>query len=116
MLPINKIYVDSRHKTPSSKSDSEFEIQLKEPINLPDNCVCVVSDVIFKNTISTIEVLNENIYVRVNNVDKIVKLDNRNYNVIDLGGHITAKINAAYRTEANPTPFKFLDDTVNTKK
>ena len=48
MLPINKIYVDSRHKTPSSKSDSEFEIQLKEPINLPDNCVCVVSDVILK--------------------------------------------------------------------
>ena len=115
MLPINKIYVDSRHKTPSSKSDSEFEIQLKEPINLPDNCVCVVSDVILKNTISTIEAFNENIYVRVNNVDKIVQLVHRNYNVVDLGAHIIAKINTAYRTEANPTPFKFLDDTFNTK-
>ena len=48
MLPINKIYIDSRHKTTSSKSDSDFEIQLKEAINLPDNCVCVVSDVVFK--------------------------------------------------------------------
>ena len=45
MLPINKIYIDSRHKTPSSNSDSDFEIQLKEAINLPDNCVCVVFDV-----------------------------------------------------------------------
>jgi hypothetical protein len=44
MLPINKIYIDSRHKTTSSKSDSDFEIQLTEAINLPDNCVRVVSD------------------------------------------------------------------------
>ena len=70
MLPINKIYVDSRHKTSSSKSDSEFEIQLKEAINLPDNCVCVISDVILKNTITTVESFNENLYVRINNIDK----------------------------------------------
>ena len=78
MLPINKIYIDSRHKTPSSNSDSDFEIQLKEAINLPDNCVCVVSDVTLKNTISTIEQFNENIYIRANNVDKTIELDNRN--------------------------------------
>jgi len=59
MLPVNKIYIDSRHRTQSSRSDSDFEIQLKEPINLPDNCVCVVSDVILKNTITTIEQFNE---------------------------------------------------------
>ena len=86
MLPINQIYVDSRHNTSSKKSNSEFKIQLKEPINLQDNCVCVVSDVILKNTITTIEPFNENLYVRLNNVDKIVQLTNRNYSVIDLGG------------------------------
>ena len=74
MLPINKIYVDSRHKMSSSKSDSEFEIQLKEAINLPDNCVRVISDVILKNTITTVESFNENLYVRVNNFDKTIKL------------------------------------------
>ena len=72
MLPISKIFFDSRHKTSSSKSDSEFEIQLKEAINLPDNCVCVISDVILKNTITTVESLTENLYVRMNNIDKIV--------------------------------------------
>ena len=115
MLPINKIYVDSRHKTSPSKSDSEFEIQLKEPINLPDNCVCVISDVILKNTITTVESFNENLYVRVNNIDKIVNLHNRNYSVIDLGAHVAAKINEAFRTEDNYNPFEFLDDTFNTK-
>ena len=78
MLPLNKIYIDSRHKTTSSKSDSDFEIQVKEAINVPDNCVCVVSDVVFKNTLTTIEPFNENIYVRVDNVEKIVKLESRN--------------------------------------
>ena len=71
MLPINKIYIDSRHKTPSSKSDSEFEILFKESINLPDNCVCMVGDVVFKNTFTTIEEFNQNLYVRCDGVDKI---------------------------------------------
>ena len=115
MLPINKIYVDSRHKTSSSKSDSEFEIQLKEAINLPDNCVCVISDVILKNAITIVESFNENLYVRLNNIDKTIKLNNRNFSVIDLGAHVAAKINEAFRTESNPTPVEFLDDTFNTK-
>jgi len=115
MLPINKIYIDSRHKTISSKSDSDFEIQLKEAINLPDNCVCVVSDVVLKNTLTTIEPFNQNIYVRVDNVDKIVKLDSRNYNIKDLGAHITAKLNEQFRTEEVNKPFEFVEDVFNTK-
>ena len=39
----------------------------------------------------------------------------RNYSVIDLGAHVIAKINKAFRTESNPTPVEFLDDTFNTK-
>jgi len=72
-LPINKIYIDSRHKTISSRSDADFEIQLKEPINLPDNCICVISDILIKNLITTIEKFNEHLYVRMNNIDKIIK-------------------------------------------
>ncbi len=106
MLPINKIYIDSRHKTASSTSDSDFEIQLKEPINLPDNCVCVVSDVILKNTFTTVEKFNENMYVRVNTgvqvVDKIIKLHTRNYDVKALGGHITSKLNSAFKNRSQP--------------
>lgn len=111
MLPVNKIYIDSRHRTPSSRSDSDFEIQLKEPINLPDNCLCVVSDVILKNTITTIEKFNENVYVRVNSQDKILKLDNRNYNIKDLGDHLTFKLNQAFGSNL----FRFVEDIHNTR-
>jgi hypothetical protein len=113
-IPINKIYIDSRHRTMSSRSDADFEIQLNEPINLPDNCICVVNDVLIKNLSTTIEKFNCNVYVRVNNIDKVITLDSRNYDVKDLGDHLTYKLNLAYRTEANPTPFRFVEDIYNT--
>ena len=118
MLPINKIYIDSRHKTPSSQSDADCEIQLKQTINLPEECTCLVNNVILKNTITTIEKFNENVYVRANNVDKIIKLDNRNYNIKDFGDHLTFKLNFAYadiaETEENGLLFRFIEDTYNT--
>ena len=113
MLPINKIYIDSRHKTASSQSDTDFEIQLREAINLPENCTCVVSDVILKNTITTIERFNENIYVRANGVDKIIKLDNRNYNIKEFGDHLTFKLNITYNVTATPI-FQYIEDVYNT--
>jgi hypothetical protein len=84
MLPISKIYIDSRNRTSSSKSNTDFEIQFKEPINLPDNCVCIVGDVVFKNCFSTIKEFNQNLYVRCDVVDKIIKLDIQNYNIQDV--------------------------------
>ena len=55
MLPINKIFVDSRHKTLDSRSNTDFKIQLKESINLPNNTICFITDVVIPNTIYTIE-------------------------------------------------------------
>ena len=57
MLPINKIFVDSRHKTLDSRSNTDFKIQLKESINLPNNSVWFIADVVIHNTIYTIEVI-----------------------------------------------------------
>ena len=116
MLPINKIYIDSRHRTQSSESDTDFEIQLKQTINLPENCTCVVSDVMLKNTITTIERFNENVYVRANNVDKIIKLDNRIYNIRDFGDHLTYRMNLAFMPVPGaftPGLFQFLEDVYN---
>ena len=117
MLPINKIYIDSRHKTTSSQSDADFEIQLREAINLPDDCTCVVSDVVLKNTITTIEKFNQNVYVRANNIDKIIKLDTRNYNIKDFGDHLTFKMNFEYLLDLPPTVprlFQYIEDVYNT--
>lgn len=123
MLPINKIYIDSRHKTSSSRSNSDFEIQLKEPINLPEDCICVVSDIVLKNTITTVEDLNRNLYVRCTKTsnnqshDMIVKLDNRNYNVLELAINVLEKLNAIFTPLFSSTPniFLALDDVFNNK-
>jgi len=109
MLSINKIYIDSRHKTQSSASDSNFEIQLKEPINLPDNSICVVSDVLLKNTITTIEKFNENMYVRINEVDTILTLNNRNYSILEAAVEKGAKLNRVADV------FRAVEDVYNTK-
>jgi len=37
MLPIKKIYIDSRHKTLDSVSDSNFKYELPYSIHLPNN-------------------------------------------------------------------------------
>ena len=39
-LPIKNMYIDSRFKTKDSRSNSEFKFELKQSIQLPDNCVC----------------------------------------------------------------------------
>ena len=94
MLPINKIYIDSRHKTPSSRSNSDFEIQFKEPINLPENCICLVSDVVMKNTLTTIEDFNNKLYVRYNGNDHILTINTRNYDIKTLTMNIVEKLNS----------------------
>ena len=45
MLPIKKIYVDSRHRTPDSIDTSNFKIELPYSVQLPDNTVFFVTDV-----------------------------------------------------------------------
>ena len=45
MLPIKKIYVDSRHKTEDSISDSNFKFQLPYVLNLPSNAIFYISEI-----------------------------------------------------------------------
>ena len=113
MLPINKIYIDSRHRTSNSKSNTDFEIQLKESINLPDNCICVVTDIVFKNSFTTIEEFNQNLYVRCNGEDKIVPLSIRNYNIQELCLEMIDKLNSYFFGE--PTIFYGVEDVFNSQ-
>ena len=49
-LPINKIYVDSRYKTADSTSSAYFRFELKESIQLPYNCTCMIDDVLIPHS------------------------------------------------------------------
>jgi len=44
-LPIKKLYIDSRHKTPDSVSDSNFKYELPYTITMPQNACFFITDV-----------------------------------------------------------------------
>ena len=63
MHKIKKAYVDSRFRTRDSTSDSDFNIELKEALDLPDNTVCFVDDTNIPHTWRTIESHNNKFYI-----------------------------------------------------
>jgi hypothetical protein len=54
-LPIKKLYIDSRHRTPDSVSTSNFKIQLPQPYTFPRNTVFFVTDVCIPHAWRNIE-------------------------------------------------------------
>ena len=45
MLPIKKIYIDTRFKTPDSRSDSDFHIDLPNTLLMPEDTGFYIDDV-----------------------------------------------------------------------
>ena len=64
VLPIRKVYIDSRFKTASSSSDSNFKYELTETIQLPDKCACFIDDLIIPHSWYNIDNDNKYIYVK----------------------------------------------------
>jgi hypothetical protein len=66
MLPIKKIYVDTRHKTPDSRSNSDFTVQLPETFHMPENAIFYVDDICIPYSWYTIETdTNDCLYLLV---------------------------------------------------
>ena len=50
MLPVKKIYVDSKGRTVDSKSTTNFAIDMAESISMPEDAVFVVADILIPHT------------------------------------------------------------------
>jgi len=92
---VNKIFIDSRFKTPESNSDSDFTIELSENIELADNIGCIVTDVTIPHTWFNINQLNNGLYFRYDADDYQVRLPAKNYNIYELATGIQAVMNEA---------------------
>ena len=67
MLPIKKVYIDTRHKTADSANHSDFTVVLPETVSLPEGAVVYVDSVCLPYSWYTItDNLNDKIYVWVN--------------------------------------------------
>ena len=110
MLPLKKIYIDSRDRTADSKSSSNFKIELPYTVEMPDNTVFFVTDVCIPNVWQTIKTdFNDRLYlvqrgpdtmqdgyILHNNMSyKIIKLSQGNYNIISLSNEIQTKLRAS---------------------
>ena len=56
------MYVDSRYKTNDSASTSDFQFEIKEALDLPDNTACYTDDISIPHTWYTIENLSNKLY------------------------------------------------------
>ena len=63
MLDIKKVYIDTRFKTPDSKSDSDFFIELPRSLNVPEDTICCVTDIVIPVSWLTIDSRNNKLYL-----------------------------------------------------
>lgn len=102
MLPLKKIYVDSRHRTADSVSSSNFKYELPYTVQLPDNCSFYVSEVSIPHVWKTIEDdINDRLYVKYTTGPGVgipnyivVQLTSQNYTGATLATEIQTKLNS----------------------
>ena len=96
-LPIKKLYIDSRYRTPDSISTSFFKFQLARNIQFPKNTVFYVEDICIPNTWLTVETnLNDKIYLKLpDGTIKIVTIEQNQYTAAMLAAEMNTKINAS---------------------
>ena len=99
MLPVKKVYIDTKYKTKDSISNSNFKYELPQTLFMPENTVFYVDDVAIPHSWTTVESFNDKLYFRVigqavNPTDHIISLDQKLYNGQTLATELAAKINA----------------------
>jgi hypothetical protein len=111
MLPIKKIYVDSRWKTATSNSDTDFQIQLPQNYHMPKNTVFYIDHVCVPVSWYSVQKnRNNRFYFRLGTGDlKNIEIPENNYKADTLVAELVKAINnvisnyvtGSYDTELN---------------
>ena len=93
-----RIYIDSRHRTADSASDSDFSILRRRPLELPVNSLGILEQCILSNVFeSIIADVNNKLYVResVSGVitDKVLTLGAGSYTPASLATVVATALN-----------------------
>ena len=103
MLDIKKVYIDTRFKTPDSKSDSDFFIELPRSLNVPEDTICYVTDIVIPVSWTTIGARNNQLYLYTNYTDwagfesrshHMITLPSKNYNGVSFADALKTALNA----------------------
>ena len=108
MLPIKKLYIDSRFKSPDSVSDSDFYIDLPETLLMPEGTGFYLDDISIPVTWYPItENKNNKIYIELydlpqpfnpnrTTVTKAIVIEEGTYSTEQLGNTLATAINSAF--------------------
>ena len=108
MLPIKKIYIDSRFKSSDSASDSDFKIDLPITFLMPEDTGFYIDDVCIPHTWYPISERNNLIAFKYNNTSNCYAyVTPGNYNTVALGVAIAAAMNGALLVILNITTPRF---------
>ena len=104
MLPLKKIYIDSRDRTVDSKSASNFKIELPNTVQMPENTVFFVTDVCVPHVWKTVEEgFNDSLFLSyivlgasgsLTEKFRVVVLEEGNYTLPELSAQLQTKLNA----------------------
>ena len=99
-LPIKNIYIDTKFKSSSSISNSDFKIDLPQTLTFPENSVFYIDDVSIPHSWYVIETnINDRLYIHTiandNSFDSynVATIAPGNYNGVDLASELSVRIN-----------------------
>ena len=95
-LTVNKIMVDSRFKSATSRSDTDFSIDLPESVFVPVGTRCHITDVSIVRAWYTVERnVNDKLYFMyktpTNTYQTFITLDSQNYSLDTLAEELQTK-------------------------
>ena len=87
MLPIKKIYIDTRFMSSDSESSSNFKVDLPTTVTLPEDTVFYMDDICIPFSWYTIdEERNNNFYFKTGSTSYVKTIPSGNYSTITLYG------------------------------
>jgi len=123
MLPVKKIYVDSRWKTSDSKSHTDFNYDLGRSYDMPVNTSFYIDDVNIPNSWYSIEWdVNNRMYLAwidpqsQTEVFSIIQLPSKIYNGDEFVIALNVALDAETITYANNVQFKHVHATYDVTK
>ena len=98
MDKIKKVYIDSRYKTSDSNSNSDFNFELQEQVDVPDHTVCYIDDISIPHSWYTVEDYNNRLYIEHENTSTgvddyiVIIIPPGNYNGVNLAAEMQKAI------------------------
>jgi hypothetical protein len=113
MLPIKKIYIDSRYKTPDSASHSDFSIDLPNTLLMPSDTGFYIDDVCIPHTWYPVEQdVNNWIVFKYNGTVNRNSIAEGNYSTKDLNTAIVDAMNDVMPVLTFVSAYNFKKNTI----